>query len=69
LSLLLPKGAEMTTEQIAATSKGAAVVPRPADAGEQEKPRREPRVAEYDVVDDSGAASFPASDPPSWWGG
>jgi hypothetical protein len=23
----------------------------------------------YDAVDDCGAASFPASDPPSWWSG
>ena len=23
----------------------------------------------YDAVDDCGEASFPASDPPSWWSG
>jgi len=26
-------------------------------------------VAPYDCVDDCGDASFPASDPPSWWSG
>jgi hypothetical protein len=33
----------------------------PADAAAPSPP--------YDAVDDCGEASFPASDPPSWWSG
>jgi hypothetical protein len=29
----------------------------------------EPATRERDEVDDCGVASFPASDPPSWWSG
>jgi hypothetical protein len=29
----------------------------------------EPATRERDEVDESGVASFPASDPPSWWSG
>jgi hypothetical protein len=29
----------------------------------------EPTTPERDEVEDSGVASFPASDPPSWWSG
>lgn len=28
----------------------------------------EPALAEDDIVDVCGLGSFPASDPPSWWG-
>ena len=62
----------MTTRPIAATGETATVVTQAgaaSDRSARDMPRQEPRVAEYDVVDDTGAASFPASDPPSWWGG
>jgi hypothetical protein len=29
----------------------------------------DPATRERDEVDDCGVASFPASDPPSWWSG
>jgi hypothetical protein len=29
----------------------------------------DPAIRERDEVEDSGVASFPASDPPSWWSG
>jgi len=37
----------------------------------EDQPAAEPTiaVAAYDCVDECGDASFPASDPPSWWSG
>jgi hypothetical protein len=44
---------------------------RPAAPPADDRPTAPPRVAvtSYDRVDESGDASFPASDPPSWWSG
>jgi hypothetical protein len=40
-----------------------------ADSQAEPSPQPDANVVEYDTVDASGDASFPASDPPSWWGG
>ena len=40
------------------------VPPLPSDPGE---PAEEPGAGAWDIVDDWGVASFPASDPPSNW--
>jgi hypothetical protein len=51
-----------------------AVEPKRSTAGRAERnadgtDAAEPATRERDEVDDSGVASFPASDPPSWWSG
>ena len=45
-------------------------IPRATSLAE-DRPAAQPTVADrpYDRVDESGDASFPASDPPSWWSG
>jgi hypothetical protein len=51
-----------------------AVAPK-ANAGDSAEPGADVTdpaalpIPERDEVEDSGAASFPASDPPSWWSG
>jgi hypothetical protein len=49
---------------------------RPGDLRPATPPGKDPPAAPravavpaYDRVDESGDASFPASDPPSWWSG
>lgn len=44
---------------------------RPAGSDDRESTLREPRKTGVypDPVDDTLDASFPASDPPSWWAG
>jgi hypothetical protein len=51
-----------------------AVEPKRSAAGRAERNASatdsvEPATRERDGVDDCGVASFPASDPPSWWSG
>jgi hypothetical protein len=38
-------------------------------ATQARRPALTRRTFEYDLVDDCSDASFPASDPPSWWSG
>jgi hypothetical protein len=40
-----------------------------AEPGADVTDRADQAIRERDEVDDSSAASFPASDPPSWWSG
>jgi hypothetical protein len=56
-------------------------MPEPPSQADREVPPRAPAPSErtvvvpapdqppHDYVDDVGEASFPASDPPSWWSG
>jgi hypothetical protein len=65
-------GADMPQTRSARPHDAVAPKANAGDSGEPGADVADPAAQaprERDEVEDSGAASFPASDPPSWWSG
>ena len=65
-----PRPIEVSQKPVAVDAQQAYDTSAPLAEGDERRLLAvAPTVLYTDAVDASGAASFPASDPPSWWAG